>query len=1094
MQKRLLFPRLWAAALMSLCMLCGTVGAMASPVGAIPYEEGFEDSTAVADWQYANVPPNIFHPDQTVQTHWGVGTADSRFGASSLYVMQADGSMGYTAGGYAVAAYRTFNIPAGQYTLSFDCKVMGTAKDGLYAAWVPASTAVTGAQTGSSLPSYAVANPVANVQGLRGLSSFQHITTSLVVTQEHAAEGYNLVFLWLVNGTTVPTAFSACIDNLLITRTATATDCFATPTSLTYENTNGTAHLGWTGNADSYEVQVIRSNSKTPFLVQTTADNFINISFADMPEGIYSFWVRALCGTDCSQWAMVTDKMVYDPSLHCLDYLNFHAPGVECRYGTWDSGYGSSVSISSNNVGVIDNGYAAESSRHTIHYREGETDSRTDNLLPTKPAGALASVRLGNWNTGSEWESITYTLTVGDDIGVLLLKYAVVLQDPDHSAIEQPRFTLEILNANGQLIDATCGSADFKASANLGAGWHTAGSGYDLVRWKEWTTVGMNVRELRGQVIKIRLTTYDCSQSGHYGYAYFTLDCSSGEMQGVTCGEKPRTLSVDDGFNYHWYKPNNPNEPFYEGQNPSARELYIAASDSNLYACDMISRTNAACYYTLQASAMARFPKARATFTHAPKECLNYMAIQDHSGIFGYFTNPDTGEQTEVTMSARCETYRWTLLGSDGSDSLLFCTNSRPDPLLFPNEGGDYKVRLQVTMSGESCFDDQVFDVHVPAIGATEAVTTEYICEGESTTFHGQTYDHSGVYQVVLTNYAGCDSILTLNLEELKTVTLQDSVIVCSDKPYSWRGQNITQSGWYYGTVPYKTRKTECDSLHLEHYVTVLEALQASLDHIPAEICGDAQTLPISFHVNAGIAGSYSLLFDATGHKGGFEDIQDHEISKQEADNLTIELPIAGKNGQYKRPDAYTATLSLIDVNACSNVEFPIAFDVLYPDTVLMQLWDDVITVKNPEYNGGYDFTAFQWYKDGNLLSGENSFRLYDPINKLDPNAEYTVLLTRVEDGKAIMTCPFRPKAVSSEEATLIILGVSGGAAQGAPLRIETSRAATVNVLNALGMLVSSTEVSAGTTLLPLPTTAGVYLLVATDSMGQTETNRIIVR
>ena len=50
----------------------------------------------------------------------------------------------------------------------------------------------------------------------------------------------------------------------------------------------------------------------------------------------------------------------------------------------------------------------------------------------------------------------------------MYLQYAVVLEDPDHTPEDQPRFTLEILNENNQLIDSICGFADFIASNSLG--------------------------------------------------------------------------------------------------------------------------------------------------------------------------------------------------------------------------------------------------------------------------------------------------------------------------------------------------------------------------------------------------------------------------------------------------------------------------------------------------------------------------------------------------------------------------------------------------------------------------------------------------
>lgn len=81
------------------------------------------------------------------------------------------------------------------------------------------------------------------------------------------------------------------------------------------------------------------------------------------------------------------------------------------------------------------------------------------------PNGEKASVKLGNSSTGAEAESISYDYFVDTtQFDMLTLKYAVVLQNPDHTLENQPRFTLEILDSSGVLIDSTCAFADFYAS------------------------------------------------------------------------------------------------------------------------------------------------------------------------------------------------------------------------------------------------------------------------------------------------------------------------------------------------------------------------------------------------------------------------------------------------------------------------------------------------------------------------------------------------------------------------------------------------------------------------------------------------------
>ena len=77
---------------------------------------------------------------------------------------------------------------------------------------------------------------------------------------------------------------------------------------------------------------------------------------------------------------------------------------------------------------------------------------------------------------------------------------------------------------------------------------------------------------------------------------------------------------------------------------------------------------------------------------------------------------------------------------------------------------------------------------------------------------------------------------------------------------------------------------------------------------------------------------------------------------------------------------------------------------ILYPKDIVVQRWGDVLAVTNENYNGGYEFTAFQWYKNGTPIEGATSSIFYMQ-DGLDLNAQYAVLLTRASDSVSVMTC-----------------------------------------------------------------------------------------
>ena len=170
------------------------------------------------------------------------------------------------------------------------------------------------------------------------------------------------------------------------------------------------------------------------------------------------------------------------------------------------------------------------------------------------PDGETYSVKLGNAKP-AESESIAYTYTVDTTIGdIILLKYAAIMELPNHTLVNQPRFDLEILDQSGRIVDANCGQAQFISSQSLG--WnefhYRSASGiyngtqprYDDhdVLWKDWTNIGFNVSAYHGQTITIRLTNRDCGEGAHWGFAYFNLGCMKRKLTVEQCGDAVTNL------------------------------------------------------------------------------------------------------------------------------------------------------------------------------------------------------------------------------------------------------------------------------------------------------------------------------------------------------------------------------------------------------------------------------------------------------------------------------------------------------------------------------------------------------------------------
>jgi hypothetical protein len=121
------------------------------------------------------------------------------------------------------------------------------------------------------------------------------------------------------------------------------------------------------------------------------------------------------------------------------------------------------------------------------------------------------------------------------------------------------------------------------------------------------------------------------------------------------------------------------------------------------------------------------------------------------------------------------------------------------------------------------------------------------------------------------------------------------------------------------------------------------------------------------------------------------------------------------------KPDYYHAHFVFHDSLAYLSPEIKdgkadVTLAVFYPSTVITQRWNDVLAIRNAEYNGGYTFDAVQWYMDGKPIEGATSFNYYagDGNTLLFTGEEYSAMLTRT-DGVKLFTCAFIPTEVPAQ-------------------------------------------------------------------------------
>ncbi|MBQ6748736.1 MAG: IgGFc-binding protein [Paludibacteraceae bacterium] len=134
--------------------------------------------------------------------------------------------------------------------------------------------------------------------------------------------------------------------------------------------------------------------------------------------------------------------------------------------------------------------------------------------------------------------------------------------------------------------------------------------------------------------------------------------------------------------------------------------------------------------------------------------------------------------------------------------------------------------------------------------------------------------------------------------------------------------------------------------------------------------------------------------------------IDDGIIHENPDGSGTLVLPT-----QTLKPGIYDLTLELTDASEeCLNTDTFLTrtITIKYPESVVVQKFVNVLAVLNAQYNGGYEFVGFQWYKNGEILPGETG-AVYHTIAPFSVGDTYSVELTDAA-GNKLPSCDFEIK------------------------------------------------------------------------------------
>jgi hypothetical protein len=166
-------------------------------------------------------------------------------------------------------------------------------------------------------------------------------------------------------------------------------------------------------------------------------------------------------------------------------------------------------------------------------------------------------------------------------------------------------------------------------------------------------------------------------------------------------------------------------------------------------------------------------------------------------------------------------------------------------------------------------------------------------------------------------------------------------------------------------------------------------------------VCADQQAFVIPIKIVQGHMDSVYVQFDTASIAAGFEST--YAFGRE--DEILIFMP------QNVIPGYYAGTLQL-GTPRCPVPDVPILLQIQYASSVIAQK-DGLIALLNDDYNGGYQFDAYQWYRNGEKIEGADLS--YIIVGKEDIGAQYSVVLTRSTDGVTIPACPVtygRPQTI----------------------------------------------------------------------------------
>lgn len=210
-------------------------------------------------------------------------------------------------------------------------------------------------------------------------------------------------------------------------------------------------------------------------------------------------------------------------------------------------------------------------------------------------------------------------------------------------------------------------------------------------------------------------------------------------------------------------------------------------------------------------------------------------------------------------------------------------------------------------------------------------------------------------------------------------------------------------------------------------------------------------------------------------------------INGVEQNPATVSLPVYGDNIIFIEIKAQNGNTT----NYTLTINKPAPFDQM-----VKTRWNNTFTViNNPDNNGGYSFTSYKWYRNGQEISTEQSWSAGANGELLNTTDRYYVELTAHNFAGVLRTCESTvalrnmsvrayPNPVSSSQTLYVEADVND----------ELLQDAVIEVYNAAGNCVGLLKVQGQLTPVDVNYTSGIHFFILKGKDGFTKELKIVVR